>query len=131
MDRRRSEPTIMSFELLNTLAQIATFLVIGTTAIAAIIQLRHLRASNQLGALLALQRDFDSPDLQEAFRFVQRELTFKMEDRAFREEIARIGFIDVRTHPEIKVCNWFNEIGALLKNGLVDETAFMDLFSRL
>ena len=41
----------MSLELVNTLATLGTFLVIGATATAAIIQLRHMRGSNQIVAL--------------------------------------------------------------------------------
>lgn len=121
----------MPLELLNTVASISTVIVIAATAMAAVVQLKHLRASNQLGALLSLERDFNSPDLQGSFRFVQRELYDKLQDSAFRADLAHIGFIDSRVHLEINVCNWFNEIGALLKHDLVDETAFMDLFARL
>ena len=121
----------MSLELVSVLAAVGTFIVIGATAVAAVVQLRHLRASNQLDALLALEREFRSEDLQESFRFVQSELVFKLRDRDYREELERIGFIDTRKHFEVNVLNWFNELGALFKNDLVDETAFMDLFSRL
>jgi hypothetical protein len=121
----------MSLEILNTIGSLATVLVIAATAVAAVIQLRHLRATNQLGALLTLEREFNSPDLQESFRYVQRELDYKLRDPGYRHDLTRIGFIDSRVHLEINVCNWFNAIGALLKHDLVEETAFMDLFSRL
>ena len=121
----------MSLELVSALAAVGTFVVIGATAVAAVIQLRHLRASNQLDALLTLEREFRSDDLQQSFRFVQNELSYKLGDPVYRGELERIGFIDSRAHLEVNVLNWFNELGSLLKNGLVDETAFMDLFSRL
>jgi hypothetical protein len=41
----------MSLELLNVLAGLGTFVVIAASAIAAVVQLRHLRASNQLQTL--------------------------------------------------------------------------------
>src|SRR5690348_5521481 len=121
----------MSAEFLSALAEMGTFIVVGATAVAAVVQLRHMRASNQLGALLSLEREFHGDELQESFRFVQGELVYKMRDRGYRAELERIGFIDTRTHLEVNVLNWFNELGTLLKNGLVEETAFMDLFSRL
>lgn len=121
----------MSLELISTLAAVGTFLVIGATAIAAAIQLRHMRASNQLGALLDLVREFRAPSLQDAFRFVEHDLAARLRDPGYRAELERIGFIDSRRHQEINVLNWFDEMGAVLKNGLVDENAFMDLFSRL
>jgi hypothetical protein len=121
----------MHLELIGTLASVGTFLVIGATAIAAAIQLRHMRASNQLGALLDLEHEFRAPDLQDSFRFVEHDLADRLRDRAYRAELERIGFIDARAHQEINVLNWFDEMGAVLKNHLVDENAFMDLFSRL
>lgn len=121
----------MPLEVLNTIGSVGTFLVIAATAVAAIVQLRHMRAANQLDAVLSLERDFRGHDLQEAFRYVQRELPFKLRDQEYRAELAAIGFIDERTHLEVKACNWFNEMGTLVKNQLVTEDAFMDLFSRL
>lgn len=118
-------------ETVNTFASVATFLVIGASAIAALIQLRHLRANNQLGALLSLEHEFHTEALQNSFRFVQTEFGQRLRDRAFREGLERIGFIDSRAHPEMDVLNWFNEMGTLLKNDLVDEGAFMELFGRL
>lgn len=121
----------MSLEVLNTIGSVGTFVVIAATAVAAIIQLRHLRAANQLDAVLSLERDFRGGELQEAFRYVQRELPFKLRNPEYRAELAAIGFLDERTHLEVKACNWFNEMGTLVKNQLVTEDAFMDLFSRL
>jgi hypothetical protein len=121
----------MLLEVLNTIGTMGTFLVIALTAVAAIVQLRHMRAANQLDAVLVLERDFRSHDLQEAFRYVQRELPFKLRDPEYRAELEAVGFIDERTHLEVKACNWFNEVGTLVKNQLVTEDAFMDMFSRL
>ncbi len=121
----------MSLELVNLLVAAGTFVVIGASATAALIQLRHLRASNELDALLDLERQFHDPELQRAFRFVQGELHEKLRDRGFRSELERIGFIDTNVHPEIYVLNWFSTIGAVLKHALVDEATFMELFGRL
>jgi len=48
----------MTLEALNTTFAGAAFAVIGATAIAAIVQLRHLRASNQINALLTILQDW-------------------------------------------------------------------------
>jgi hypothetical protein len=121
----------LPLEVLNTVGSVGTFLVIAATAIAAVIQLRHMRAANQLDAVLSLERDFRGHELQEAFRYVQRDLPYKLRDPEYRAELEVIGFIDERTHLEVKACNWFNEMGTLVKNQLVTEDAFMDMFSRL
>jgi hypothetical protein len=116
---------------LNTAATVATFFVILATAIAATYQLRHMQAKTQLQALVAILQDFRSDGLQEALRYVQSYLDQKLHDPQYREELARIGFVDARTHPEMTVCNWFNEMGTLVKNQIVDPDVFLDHFSRL
>lgn len=63
----------MSLELVNTLATLATFLVIAATAIAAIIQLRHARCSNQIAALTELREISIKQELRVALHFIRRE----------------------------------------------------------
>jgi hypothetical protein len=121
----------MSLENWNTIAAIGTFVVIAATAAAAVVQLRHMRANNQLAAILALYHEFGDKDLQEAFRFVQQYLPQRMTDAAFRQELEARGFIDNRQHLEIEVLNWFEQMGTLLKHGVVDEVIFLDIFGRL
>ena len=117
--------------MLTAIAALGTFVVIGASAVAALIQLRHMRVSNQLEALLSLERDFRSEEIQYALRYVQSELPSQLENPSYRNDLAAIGFIDPRAHPEIVLCNWFSEIGTLLKHGLVTEPTFMDMFGRL
>ncbi|MDQ2872422.1 MAG: hypothetical protein M3R35_04760 [Candidatus Eremiobacteraeota bacterium] len=121
----------MSIELLNTIATLATFVVIAASATAALIQLRHMSAGNQLDAVLSLESDFRSDPIQTALRYVQTELPAKLQDSQYRGELERRGFVDSRVHVELDACNWFNTMGGLLKNGLVSERIFMDLFGRL
>ena len=118
-------------DVINVIATVSTFLVLAVAGVAAMIQLRHMRVSNQLGALLGLEHEFHSEELQGAFRYVQTEFGRRIQDRAYRAELERIGFIDTRIHPEMAVLTWLNEMGTLMKNGLVDETTFMELFGRL
>lgn len=121
----------MSLELLNTLAQLGSFVVFTATAVAALIQIRHLRASNELDAFLHLSDALRKPELGEALRYVQTDLAAKLQDPAYRAELAHLGFIDARVHREMDACNWFNEVGSLVKHRLVEERTFLDLFARL
>ncbi len=121
----------MSLELLNTLAAIGSFVVFTATAIAALVQIKHLRASNELDAFLHLSDALRKPELGEALRYVQTDLAAKLEDPAYRAELAHLGFIDARVHREMDACNWFNEVGSLVKHRLVEERTFLDLFARL
>ena len=121
----------VSYEFVNSAANLTTVGILIISAIAAAISLHHSQAFNQISAVLSMERDMRTPDMQEAFRFVQSELPFKLHNEDFRAELDAIGFIDARTHLEIQACNWFNAMGTLLKHNLVEEGAWMDLFSRL
>ncbi|MDQ2680235.1 MAG: hypothetical protein M3Y21_04315 [Candidatus Eremiobacteraeota bacterium] len=56
----------MTVEQISAAASVATVVVIAATAIAALIQLRHMSAGNQLDAILSLEADFRSAQVQEA-----------------------------------------------------------------
>jgi hydrogenase maturation factor len=119
----------VSLDLINTAAQVGQFVVVASTAVAAILQIRHLRATNELEALLTMTEQLREDGLRDAFRYVEAELAGHLEDRAYRRELVKLGFVDPEHHPEMDVCNWFNYVGALVKNGLIDRTTFLDLFS--
>jgi hypothetical protein len=121
----------LSYELINTIASVGTFIVIGASAVAAVVQLRHMRAATELQAVLSVEKDFRSGELQEALRYVQSDLPFRMRDAGYRAELEVIGFADSRSHLELNVLNWFNELGTLLKNRIVAADPFMDMFGRL
>jgi hypothetical protein len=115
----------------NLLINIATFLILGAAGVAAIVQIRHMWAFNQIEAVFVFERDFRDPQLQSAFHYVQNELNKRLEDDAYRGELAARGIVDSAKHPEMLVCNWFNQVGTMVKNGLVEEEAFLDSFSRV
>lgn len=121
----------MSAEIITAFATLGTVVVIGASAIAALIQLRHMRASNELEAVLALQRDFASPQVQAALEYVQQQLPQRLEEDRYRRELAAIGYISIEHHPELAACNWFTQMGTFLKHGLVSEATLMDLYARL
>lgn len=77
----------MSLELVNTLASLATFLVIAATGIAALVQLRHMRSSNQITALNELIAVQHSSEYNAARHFVHAELPERLEDPTFRHEL--------------------------------------------
>jgi len=127
----RDVTTEALLQVLSTAGTVGQFLVVTAAAVTALVQLRHMRASNELSALLSVERDFREESLQQALRAVQFDLPAKLRDPAYRAELTRLGFVDARVHREMDALNWFNQMGALVKNGLVDEKTFLDLFSRL
>jgi hypothetical protein len=121
----------MGADMVAAVAQLGTLVVVLASVAAALIQLRHIRAGNQLQAMLSLERDFRAPELQSALTYVQEQLAQRLEGPEYRRELETIGFIDPAVHPEMIACNWLNEMGTLVKRGYVSEDTFMDLFARL
>lgn len=118
----------MTLELWNTIFAGATFVVIAATAIAAVIQLRHFRASNQMNALLTLLQVWESPEMREHYRFLFSELPKKLEDPSFRAELE--GRTSRAQHPELAVADFWEQIGTYAKYGLIDEESWLDIASR-
>jgi hypothetical protein len=114
----------MSLELVNTLATFGTFLVIAGTAIAALVQLRHARGSNQIAALNELRGVLETREFSDATSFLDTRLEelvknpafrYQWENRdkrteEFREEVERIRLVG----------NAFEDLGALIAAGLLD-----------
>lgn len=115
----------MTIEALSTAAAVGTFLVIAATAVAALVQLRHLRVSNQLEALLAILRLPYDPILNEALLFVNHELEMRMSDPEFRRELEK-PLPDRKIHKELLVCDYYERLGSIVKNGLIPEELYFD-----
>jgi hypothetical protein len=115
----------MSLELVNTLATFGTFVVIAATAIAAVVQLRHARSSNQIAALNELRETQEAPDFLAARHFVEGELSRKLQEPAFRHQIAVPAARSDETRPLIAkilvIGNFYEGMGILAKTGLVDK----------
>lgn len=118
----------MPLELWNTIFAGGTFFVIAATAIAAVIQLRHLRAGNQLNALLTLMRMWDSPEMQNHIQYTRTVLQEKLKDPAVVAEYAA-GGISRASHPEMLVADFWEQIGTFAKWELVDERSWLDILS--
>ena len=116
----------MSPEVWSTIFAGATFVVIAATAIAALIQLRHLRASNQLNTLLTLMRMWQAPDLQEHMGYVRSELPRKFKDPDFMAAYAADS-ISRSEHRELLVADYWEQVGSFMKFGLMDEESWIDV----
>ena len=116
----------MRLEVWNTVATVGTFLVILATAIAAIVQLQHLRVNNQLQALLAILRMPYDPELSNAFDFVLGDFKNKMRDPGFRDDLTKMTPPDRRIHKELRVCDYYERLGSCIKFGLIAEELYFD-----
>jgi hypothetical protein len=118
----------MSQETLSTGAAIGTFVVIAATAIAAVVQLRHLRASNQLQGLLTVLARVEDPNFNAWVDGARRVLQRSISDPAFREQI-RTGTFERKENPWLNLANSYEWVASLVKNRLIPEDAFMDIYA--
>ena len=118
----------MTPEYLAAAASIGTFVVIAATAIAAIVQLRHMRAGNQLTGLLNVLSRVEDPNFNEWFDAAREEIAQHMADPAYRRAIYD-GSFERRNNPWLNLCNSYEWVGSLIKHRLIPEEAFMDVYS--
>jgi hypothetical protein len=119
-------------ELANTLATFGTFVVIAATAIAAIVQLRHARSSNQIEAYAELREVRDTPEMLSAQQFVHHDLNEKLKAPEFRYQVAHREAMtpeNQRLWNQItRVGNYYEGMGILVKSGLADKNLVLDDF---
>jgi len=109
---------------LSAVASLGTFVVIAATAIAAIVQLRHIRASNQLNIVLGYLNQVENKEMQQRFAFVRNELAKKMEEPAFRAGLEAPP-IDRIEHPEMYVMDYYDNLGRVMSLRLVDDNVIL------
>jgi hypothetical protein len=110
---------------IGALASVGTFIVIGATAVAAIIQLRHLRQSNQLNVLLTILRMPYDPVLHDSFEFVHAELPDRLNDPDFMRLLDESP-VNRKIHKELWVLDYYERLGSYLKGNLIDPALYLD-----
>ena len=118
----------MSAEYVTALSALGTFLVIVVSAFAAVRQLRHFRASNQLAGILRYTEWWETPHMQAAIKYVGDELPARLLDAQYRHELLQ-PFVSRSGHPELVVSDWIEQAGSYIKFGLLAEDQFLDLTS--
>jgi hypothetical protein len=123
----------MTLELWNTLASLGTFVVIAATAIAALVQLRHARGSNQIAAITELENAAHTPQFVAAEHWVMTELANKLEDAEFRYQVenrsARTPENRALISRAATVGDHYENMGVLVKRGLIDRDIALDIWS--
>src|SRR5437763_10539038 len=112
----------------SLLTNAITLFVITATAVAALIQLRHLRAQNTLNAELAILKDWNDPQFRQWRHYIAGEMQTKIKDPAFLAEYDAPE-VDRSRHPELYACDWLEQIGSYLKYGLLDADVLLDVTS--
>ena len=117
----------MPLEWFNTFFLGATFIVIAVTAIAALVQLRHLRTSNQISTMVALLQMWEGPELQRHYHYMLNELPNKLLDPSFLATFKVGDFFSRSDHPELLVADFWEQIGTYMKHGYLDERSWLDI----
>lgn len=109
----------MSAEWLTAIATAGTFVVIAASAVAALIQLQHIRGSNQIAAMTEFRETMESEEFQRAQRFVSFELPERLKDPAEQIKATTLPFIEEYA-AVATVANMFEALGSFVRNGVID-----------
>ena len=100
--------------------------------------MRHLRAGNQINAILTIGEKFQEPAFRDGSYLVRHSLSAALEDPRFRAFVVarQRGEALPDVPPDYKalnqaallVGNTYEEAGNLIKNGVVDEWLFLDQY---
>ena len=128
----------MSLELVNTFGTLLTVAIVAATAIAAMVQLRHLRAGNQINAMLSISSQFDNQAFLDAGDLVREKAASAIGDPLYRTYALAVAHHEPATAPRedditirraiVLVANTYEELGILVKNGIVDRDLFLDRY---
>lgn len=118
----------MSADWVTAIGTMGTFAVITASAIAALIQLRHMRGSNQIVALTECRETMESPEFRDAQNFVSFELPKRLKDPAERVKVCILPFVD--EYQAIgTVANFFESMGGFVKSGIIDRRIACDYWA--
>jgi Domain of unknown function (DUF4760) len=118
----------MSVEIWSIIVSAGTFVVIAATAIAALIQLRHMRAGNQLTGLLDVLSRVESPMFNVYTDKAKQMLDQSLSSQQYRKAIES-GDFPRENNAWLNLANSYEWVGSLVKHGLIPEGPFMDVYS--
>ena len=118
----------MSAEWVTAIATAGTFVVIAASAAAALVQLRHMRGSNQIIALTECRETLESPAFRDAQRFVSYELPKRLTDPDEARRAVQLPF-NGEYEALATVANFFESMGLFVKTGIIDKRIACDFWS--
>jgi hypothetical protein len=116
----------VSWEELSAISTFVTMIIIGASAIAAVFQLRHMRAGNAITGFLGFMDKWSSPEARVIQTYVfGGDLDRKLADPQYRKSLA-VPLVDRLAHPEVGYLDFWESLGMLVKLGYFAEDAFME-----
>ena len=119
----------MSPDWLTAAGTIGTFVVITASAIAALVQLRHMGRSNQIASLDEVRAAMESVEFRKALDFVQYEIPKMVHDPGLFERIRDQRSVTTELTPIRYLANHFEYIGLFVRRGMVDPALACDLWA--
>jgi hypothetical protein len=117
----------MNWDEISAISTFITMIVIAATAIAAVIQLRHMRAGNAITGFLGFLDKWSSPEARAVQNYVfGDDMLRKIDDPAYREELLSGKVVDTLRNPEFQLLNFWESIGMFIKLGYVPEDVVLD-----
>lgn len=117
----------MSADWVTAVATAGTFVVIAASAIAALLQLRHTRGSNQIVALTECRETLESDEFQKAREFIVLKLPELLEDPHIVEQLTQPLF-PLELRDVGYVANFFESMGAFVRFNIIDRRIACDLW---
>lgn len=116
----------MNWEEVSAISTFVTMIIIAMSAIAAVIQLRHMRAGNAIAGFLGFMDSWASPEARARQHFVfGGEFDRKFTDPAYRAELTRMQ-PNRLAHPELEYLDFWESLGGFVKMGYFPEDLVME-----
>jgi len=120
----------MTPEWISAIASLVTMIVIGASAIAALLQLRHMRGSNQIELVANWTEAIEGENFQRALAFITRDLRPLLADT---ERLRNLSWTPIP--PELQavrtVANHFESVGSFVRRGIIQADVACDLWAYL
>lgn len=118
----------MPAEWVTAIATVFTALVIAASALAAAVQIRHLRTGNQISAYNECRETMEGSEFREALAFIRNEIPQRLADpktvTAIADSALRSEYAGLRL-----VANLFESMGLFVRSGMMDQQIACELWS--
>ncbi|HLI96135.1 MAG TPA: hypothetical protein VKT72_08620 [Candidatus Baltobacteraceae bacterium] len=118
----------MSPEWVTAIATAGTFVVIAASAAAALLQIRHMRGSNQIVALTECREKLESEEFQAARAFLLNKLPELLKDPEVIRQLEQ-PYLPAELRPVVYVANFFESMSAFVRYDIIDRRIACDVWS--
>lgn len=119
----------MTPDWITTSATVFTAIVIAASAVAALIQIRHLRKSNEIEIIAKWTEAIESAEFERARSFVLNDLPRILSDPVQVRALDWRGALPPELTPMRAVCNHFESVGVFIKLGNVEGRVACELWA--